>query len=147
MAVNKHPSGGFRAYKKINGITHQRYSFDQRFAQKMQDELDAKSRAVNALKGRSIFHADGRLIGLRVRDYKKTNRATFQLQVLVDGKQKKTERFFKSSFEVTWKIFFTLWREHYSLSMTDIISYKEKITKAKRLYMQDVYNLDQKIIE
>ena len=101
---------------------------------------------MNALKGRSIFHADGRLIGLRVRRYKKTNRPTFQLQVLVDGKQKKTERFFNSSFEVTWKIFFKLWREYFSLSMTDIISYKEKITKAKRLYMQDVYNLNQKII-
>ena len=144
MAVNKHPSGGFRAYKQINGVIHQLYSFDECYIQKIQDELEAKSKVMSALKGPSMFHADGRLIGLRVRSYKKTNRPTFQLQVPIDGKQKKTEHFFKASFEQTWTLFFKLWREHFTLSMTDTISYKAEVTKAKRLYMQDVYTIENK---
>jgi hypothetical protein len=36
MAVHKHETGGFRAYKKTLGIEHQLYSFDEAKANEMQ---------------------------------------------------------------------------------------------------------------
>jgi hypothetical protein len=145
MAVHKHSIGGFRAYKKINGVEYQLYSFDENEALKMQADLDAKSKIMSSLKSPKLFSKCGRLIGLRVRQYKKTNRSMFQLQVSADGKQKKTERIYKNSFEFMWKMFITFWREHFNLSVVDVREYKVEMKKAKRLYMQDIYNFENKL--
>lgn len=142
MAVNKHPTGGYRAYKKIFGVEHQFYTLDKHEAEKIQSNLDNKSNVAYSFKSPTLFSRCGRLVGLRVRAYKKTYKPTFQLQVTVNGKQKKTEVLFKDSFEVMWKQFFKLWREHFNLLIVDTLDYKEEIKKAKRLYMQDVYALD-----
>jgi len=142
MPVNKHPLGGFRAYKQINGTVHQRYSFDEKVALIIQADLDEKSKVYKSLQSANLFSQCGRLVGLRIRTYKKTGKLTFQLQVTVNGKQKKTEYLYKGSFESTWNIFFKLWREHFGLSVIDGIHYKEQIIKAKRLYMQDTFNLE-----
>ena len=130
MAVNKHPTGGFRAYKKIFGVEYQLYSFDENHARKLQEELNIRSDIAKSLKGTKLFSRCGRLVGLRVRMYKKTNKPMFQLQYSVNGKQKKIERMCKQSFETMWKLFLGLWRESLNLSVRDTIECKEQMTKA-----------------
>lgn len=147
MAVSKHPTGAFRAYKQINSIVYQFYSFDECEAQAKQIKLEQKSYLYKNLKSPRLFSSCGRLVGLRVRTYKKTNKATFQLQISVNGKQVKTEHKFKNSFETMWATFFTLWCNHFALSPRDRIDYKEQIIKAKRLYMQDVFHLQNTVEE
>jgi len=142
MAVNKHATGGFRAYKKILGTEHQFYFADKSEADAMQSTLEAKSDLAHSLSSPTLFSRSGRLIGLRVRKYKRTNKPTFQLQVTVNGKQKKTELLFQKSFEPLWTVFFKLWREHFHLSVVDTIDYKDEILKAKKLYMQDLYQIE-----
>jgi len=142
MAVTKHETGGFRAYKQINGIVYQLYSFDEHEAQIKQLKLNSKSALFKSLKSPQLFSTCGRLVGLRVRQYKKTGRPTFQLQVSVNSKQNKTEHLYKKSFEYMWSTFFKLWRNHFNLSPLDCIEYKKQIVIAKRLYMEDIYNIE-----
>ncbi|MFT5852353.1 MAG: hypothetical protein ACI87J_002329 [Colwellia sp.] len=142
MSVTTHPTGGNRAYKKIGGVEHQLYSFDIAKADAMQVELEAKSKRYNSLKSPVLFSPCGRLVYLRVRKYKQTDRATFQLQLFKNGKQVKTENLIKDTFESQWKVFLKLWREHFSLSMIEVIEDKELFKRAKRLYMQDVYKIE-----
>jgi hypothetical protein len=144
MAVNIHPTGGHRAYKKIHGIEHQFYSFNEDEAHEKQREFEAKSRLANALKAKNMFAKCGRLIGLRVRKYKKTNKITFQLQVSVNGKQKKIESLYKLGFEAEWCKYLKLWQKHFGLSAVDLLDDKKQLIIAKRLYMQDVFNLETK---
>lgn len=88
-----------------------------------------------------MFSGCGRLVYLRIRKYKKTSNPTFLLQFPEDGKQKKIQHKVTENFEVTWKVFFKLWREALGLSILDVLDYKKDITQAKRLYMQDVYKI------
>lgn len=143
--MHKHQTGGYRAYKQINGKVYQHYSFDEQTALKMQSDLNAKSKVVNSLKPPNLCSKCGRLIGLRVRKYKKTDKLVFQLQVTVDGKQKKTERLYKEKFDCVWSVIFKLWRLHFGLSVKDGIDLKEQIAKAKRLYMQDIFNFQNNV--
>jgi hypothetical protein len=142
MAIHQHQTGGFRAYKKIGGVEYQLYSFDLKEAVSLQDMLEKKSRIAKSLRMPKLFSVCGRLVGLRVRTYKKTNKPTFQLQFAIDGKQKKIEHLYKGDFENNWKIFLKLWRDHFTISVHEIIEFKEKIVKAKRLYMQDISNVE-----
>jgi hypothetical protein len=142
MAVSEHVIGGHRAYKQINCVVHQFYSHNKEVAERIQEDLESKARIYKALKSNRLFSKCGRLAYLRIRKYKKTNEATFQLQIFEDGKQKKTQCKLKSSFEVSWVKFLKLWRESMGFSVIDIQEHKEEIIKAKRLYMQDVYRLE-----
>lgn len=142
MLVKKHPTGGYRAYKKIGRVEHQLYSNDVVEANTMQAELDAKSNLHASLKPQKLFSKCGRLVHLRVRKYKKTNKPTFQLQVLKGSKQVKTEKIYKGCFNSSWKVFFKLWRVHFGLSMIDVFEEKERFITAKRLYMKDIYNIE-----
>ena len=90
----------------------------------------------------TLFSVCGRLVGLRVRTYKKTNKPTFQLQFSVNGKQKKIERQYKGSFENNWKVFLKLWRDSFTLSVLEMTEFKSKIVNAKRLYMQDISSIE-----
>jgi hypothetical protein len=142
MAIQQHKTGGFRAYKKIGGVEYQLYSFDRKAAVNLQAMLDNKSQVAKSLRMPKLFSTCGRLVGLRVRTYKKTNKPTFQLQFSVNGKQKKIERQYKGSFESNWKIFLKLWRDSFNLSVLDISDYKPEIINAKRLYMQDISKIE-----
>jgi hypothetical protein len=142
MGVSEHQTGGNRAYKQIGGIVYQYYSKDKLEAKNLQVELEKKAKTYNALKPPRLFSKCGRLVCLRVRKYKKTNQATFQLQFSKDGKQLKTEYKLGERFEPTWNVLIKLWREYFGLSVLDFIDYKEQIIKAKRLYMQDIYNIE-----
>lgn len=142
MAVHEHSSGGFRAYKKIFGTEHQLYFKEKSQADEAQVELNRKSRAAHSLRGPSLFSDCGRMKGLRIRKYKKTTKVMFQLQVGINGKQVKTERMYKTSFEFMWGIFLKLWMEHFNLNARDLVGFKCEIRKANRLYMQDLYLLE-----
>mgnify|MGYP000529982897 CR=1 FL=1 len=142
MGVTVHETGKNRAYKQINGKVYQFYSKDKLEAESYQSRLEDKARLFNSLKPITMFSKCGRLVYLRVRSYKKTNTPTFQLQVLDDGKQKKTQYRLERTFEVSWKKFLKLWRENLGLSVVDTLDYKEQILHAKRLYMSDVYSIE-----
>jgi hypothetical protein len=142
MAIQQHKTGGFRAYKKIGGVEYQLYSFDRKAAINLQAMLDKKSQIAKSLRMPKLFSTCGRLVGLRVRTYKKTNKPTFQLQFSVNGKQKKIERQYKGSFENNWKIFLKLWRDSFNLSALEITEFKSEIIYAKRLYMQDISKIE-----
>jgi hypothetical protein len=142
MGVTAHETGQNRAYKQINGKVYQFYSKSKIEAEIIQSGLEGKASLFNSLKPITMFSKCGRLVYLRVRCYKQTNIPTFQLQVLDDGKQKKTQNRLGKSFEVSWKKFLKLWRESLGLSVVDVLDYKDQILRAKRLYMSDVYNIE-----
>jgi hypothetical protein len=142
MAVHKHPTGGFRAYKKINNVEYQLYSSDEAEAQAMQRELEQMSREMKSLKARTVTSKCGRLKYLRIKQYKSTARPYFQIQMTINGKPKRVEALCKQTFELDWKRFFGLWLQYVGLSYLDTLDYKTEIKNAKRLYMQDVYNIE-----
>jgi hypothetical protein len=108
----------------------------------MQAELEAKSLLYAALKSPKLFSKCGRLVHLRVRRYKKTSRPMFQLQTLKCGKQIKTEGLYKDCFTSIWSKFFNLWRLHFNMSTLEIFELNKQIIIAKRLYMNDVFNIE-----
>lgn len=144
--VKKHETGTYRAYKKIFKVEHQFYFKCKAKAQAKQDELEKLSRVYHSCVMPNLFNSCGRLVNLRVRKYKKTNKVTFQLQVSKGSKQVKVQKLIKSSFEESWAVFFKLWCNHFNLNAIDALDNKEKIKIAKRLYMQDVYAIEEGLI-
>lgn len=141
MAVNEHKTGGYRAYRQINGVVHQLYSQDKSEADARQADLDKKAIITKSLKAPNLFRKCGRLVYLSITKYKKTNRPVFQFQPLIDGKQKKTERFIKGKFESSWFEFYKLWKENFGLTTRDALDYKLEIKAAKNLYISDLHKI------
>lgn len=137
MAVNKHPFGGYRAYKKINGREYQFYSRDRTVAEKKQKELDSLS----ALKSKKVFSKCGRFKGVRInliiRDGRKP-KIVACVQVGPYRKQTKKEYVYKGIFEDMWKWIISQWKYYYSLYPQDVIDYYDQIKKAKIIYISDL---------
>lgn len=136
MSVHKHPTGGFRAYKKILGVEHQFYSKSEELANKEQEKFEVKAALYTSLKFNNVFSPCGRLMGLRVITINKGQKVikpVFLLQVSVNGKQVKTQETIKNKFESHWRTFIKLWKEHYDLDTKDFIEIKKEIIAAKRL--------------
>jgi hypothetical protein len=148
MAVHKHTTGGFRAYKKINGIEYQFYSVDENEANEKQRVLETKSRLANSLKSTRLFSACGRLIGVRVYEDKRPSKKwsiKMMVQLTVNGKQFRKEKKYQGSFEPLWQHALTQWRSNLKLTLVDIFEYKVELSKAKRLYIHDVGTIEDKI--
>jgi len=150
MAVHPHKTGGYRAYKKIHGIEYQFYSLDEHEAQEKQHEFENKSKIANSLKAQSIFAKCGRLIGARFYlDNRPSRKTTIKIraQFSFNGKQRTTEKTYSGLFEPCWLHAYNAWRKHFNLTAKDVLDYKMELSQAKRLYIQDVGQLESKFLQ
>lgn len=137
MGALPHKTGGYRAYKKINGREFQFYFRDQTSAEKKQMELDALA----SLAGKSPFSKCGRLLGFRIHLRQRAGRKPYimvKVQVGPHKNQYKKEWKYRGSFEENWAAMKTKWMELHGLSKRDVADYAKELKAAKRLYIQDV---------
>ncbi len=139
MAVHKHPTGGYRAYKKINHIPHVFYSHDPQEAAVKQAEFDAKA----ALNPRKLLKKTGRLIGFTLRITRRKNR-TPKINVH-QHLQHKNElvriQIVYTSPVVMWQQILTRFITFHNLSEDTLQTLNHKILRAKALYFADLYRL------
>lgn len=133
MSVLPHPTGGYRAYKKINGKEFQFYSFNKAEADKKQEYFNALS----SLKSKNVFSGCGRLCGFRVRKDRRPER-NGSISMVMQTKLRKKEYKYKSNFELFWKTTKDLWKENYDLTSADMKSYSVQLKTAKRIYIADL---------
>ncbi|CAA0078541.1 Uncharacterised protein [BD1-7 clade bacterium] len=138
MAAHSHPTGRYRAYKKINGREHQFYFRTLEEAQAKQKELDSMAR----LKPKKVFADCGRLVGFRFYRHKRNGHVAMRVQVRIKGKDHRTEYVWRDSFEALWNKTIDLWSSLHGLHSTDLRDYREKIRDAKRIYLRDLAELE-----
>ncbi len=130
-----HPTGGYRAYKKVNGREFQFYSQDKAEADRKQQELNALAR----LKTKSPFSSCGRLIGYRIKPEVRMDRNPAVVVKVQIGKKSTSWRFSPDgSFEAGWHKVVAHWKEAHGLLPQDVAAYASKLRAAKRLYRDDV---------
>ncbi len=138
MAAHAHPTGRFRAYKKINGREHQFYFKTLEEAEAKQAELDRMSR----LKPKKVFSDCGRLIGFRFYRHRRNGSISMRVQVRINGKDHRTEYVWRGSFEELWAKTVDLWAKLHDLHSTDLRDYLPQVRGAKRLYLRDLAELE-----
>lgn len=134
MAVQQHPSGLHKAYKKINGFEYQYYYKHKSSADKKQRELDALA----ALKPKKVFANDGRLLGFRIKAHYRYGHLAMCMQLTVEGKRKTKQITCNQAFETVWKQTKRWWREHHELDQDCFKTYAKELKAAKRLYLNDL---------
>ncbi|GAB2189976.1 hypothetical protein [Sessilibacter sp. MAH2] len=135
MACRPHPTGGHRAYKKINGVEVQIYSRDRKIAEAKQRELDALA----ALKPTRVFSNCGRLIGFRIRQHRNGG-INMEMQL---KNHRGTKSLSANSFETVWKWVRDNWKTGHNLTSGDVASYTTELKSAKRIYLQDLAKITQ----
>lgn len=145
MSASLHPSGLYRAYKKINGKEYQIYRDTQQEADIEQEKLEVKSRLYNSLKGKKVFAKCGRLHGYSIVKERRIGRIptiSWQRQLKIrDGYPCKSRRYY-GNFEIFWLEIKRDWAKFNELTPADLADYKHAIKMAKILYMQDVFKLE-----
>lgn len=146
MAVTSHPSGGYRAYKKIAGKEYQYYSYCFDDANKKQVEFDALSQ----LKPKTVFSSCGRLKGCRINIYRRKGRNPIIIGRIATGpfrNQKSWEIRYTGNFEILWRGIKRDWKEAYKLNSRDMVDYADLISLAKRLYIKDLFKCETEVSE
>ncbi len=141
-----HKTGGYRAYKKIAGREFQFYSRNQEEANRMQEKYDELA----ALKAKKVFSKCGRLLGFRFKLYTRADRKPriiMRVQVGAFRNQKITEWRYGGTFEENWLRIKSTWAEFHALHKVDVVGYAEELKIAKKLYIQDVGALEEKLRE
>lgn len=140
-AAKPHPTGGWRAYKKIAGKEYQFYSRDKSEADKKQALLEATSK----LKPKRVFAPCGRFVGVRVRLRVRADRRP-AIYVRITGpkgtKGLRAEWRYQGSFEENWARMRDKWKALHELMPADVAGYAQEIKQAKRLYLQDIIALE-----
>lgn len=139
-----HSSGLYRAYKKINGKEYQFYFKKKLDADNKQKELNSLSKLVP----KNPFSSCGRLIGFRLRLRRRKGRKPciiVRMQVGVSGNQTQAEIRYQDSFEKLWSIMRMKWIEAHSLLPHDVSGYRAELKTAKRIYMQDLSELEDQL--
>lgn len=134
MAVQQHPSGLHKAYKKINGFEYQDYFAKESDADKRQRELDALA----ALKPKKVFTTNGRLLGFHIKAHHRYGHVAMCMQLVVDGKRKTKQITCNQSFERVWRQTKTWWRQYHGLDIDCFKTYAQELKQAKRLYLSDL---------
>ncbi len=133
MACKPHPTGGYRAYKKINGKEHQYYSRSKQEAEKKQKEFDALA----SLKPKRVFDISGRLVGCKIfRHHNGGINMNIQLKGLHKSKSLGAYK-----FETVWGWTKEHWKHHHQLTPADIADYTKELKRAKRIYLNDLSKL------
>ncbi len=133
MACRPHPTGGHRAYKKINGVEVQVYSRDKSVAEAKQKELDALA----ALKPARVFSKSGRLVGFRIRKHHNGG-INMEMQL---KKKRGTKSLSSNTFEEVWQWTKENWKFGHDLTTPDVASYSNELKTAKRLYLDDLADI------
>lgn len=140
MAVNEHPIGGFRAYKKINGVEHQFYSFERNEADLKQEEFDnLAAEAINNAPTK-LFSKTGRFVGFSINAVfrkKRTPKIIVQMQIKKEG-QLTRKMITHRTNELTWRWIRREWKDFYEVSIDERIALQNKINLAKSLYEADI---------
>lgn len=137
MGALPHPTGQFRAYKKINGVEYQHYFPTLEEAQTKQQNLDTLS----SLNPPKHFWNSGAMRGLSIRQDSRpgrNNALSFCLQCM--GIRRDIT--YRGNFEKTWKEAKNEWKRLRGLSPADMVCYKEELKSAKQFYMQRVGELE-----
>lgn len=133
MACKPHPTGGWRAYKKISGREYQYYSRNKKDAEKKQRELDSLAQ----LKPKRVFDTKGRLIGFKIKHH---HRGGIDMNMQLKG-VKKSKRLTVHPFETVWRWTLKHWKELNELTTADIAAYTIELKTAKRIYLNDLSKL------
>ena len=141
MAVTTHPTGGYRAYKKINGFEHQYYFRRLSDAERKQRDLEALA----SLKPSVKFAKCGRLHGIRIYCRARKGRRKYVFASVQISPYPKRELLYSGCFEDFWKDILRTWRECRSLTSADIAGYSKELRVAKRLYLSDFSEADEKL--
>ncbi|WP_440874279.1 hypothetical protein [Thalassotalea sp. PLHSN55] len=145
MAVHPHATGGYRAYKKINGIEYQLYAKDENKALALQSQLDKKKRELSSLRSPQYFCPNDKLTGIGIRYLTAKKSIVLIAQFTVNGKQVKRQKTYKGRFEQLWQFAIAQWRAHFNIDTQDYIDMTPQIKKAKRQYIQELGLLEERI--
>lgn len=147
MGVHKHESGGFRAYKKINGVEHQFYSYDESECDTKQLEYDALAVKTAKRKGPSLFNKSGRLSGFTIAAQIRKNRTPWidaKKQITKEGEIQRDQITVKNINDaVAWLV--KEWVEFHQLTADQLIKLSGEIKVAKALYLADISKANLKI--
>lgn len=144
MGLRTHPTGGYRAYKKIDGVEYQFYSRDYNEAKEKQEYFEQLA----SLKAKQVFSACGRLKGCRLNIYRRKGRPAIIIGRVATGPfraQKTLEIRYKGNFEVVWKFIKQEWKKAYKLTSGDMSDYRIEIKEANRLYIYDLGKLESEL--
>ncbi len=145
MAVHAHATGGFRAYKKINGIEYQLYAKDESKALALQHKLDKKKVEFSSLRSRQYFCPKDKLTGIGVRYLTAKKSIVLIAQYTVNGKQVKKQKTYQGQFEQLWQFAIKQWREYFNINTHDYVEMMPQIKKAKRQYIQELGQLESRL--
>ncbi|MDX1451113.1 MAG: hypothetical protein R3183_01060 [Oleiphilaceae bacterium] len=141
-----HKTGGYRAYKKINGREFQFYFRDKASADKKQEELNALA----SLASKPPFSKCGRLLGFRIHLRNRAGRKPYimvKVQIGPQNQQFKKDWKYTGLFEDNWTKMKSLWMELHNLSLRNTAEYAKELKAAKRLYMADVAKYEKELAE
>lgn len=144
MGVHKHETGGYRAYKKINGKEYQFYSFDEIECNNKQIEFDQLALTTAKV---TLFNKNGRFngfsIGLIIRKNAKPY-ISARKQIVKRGELHKEEKTIKNTHDsIAWIL--ESWSEYYDLNHKQLMDFSYKIKLAKALYLLDIIKAQEKI--
>lgn len=147
VQAKSHPTGKYRAYKKINGKEYQFYSKNKVEADREQERLERMA----SLAPRRVFALCGRLIGFRVMVRRRQNRSPcIYMQKRIGRQTSPSERgqfTYDQSFEEMWLWAKKEWKAYYALTARDMAEYSHQLKAAKRLYMSDVGKAEETLKE
>lgn len=144
MAVHPHPTGGFRAYKRINGFEYQVYERELEKAQQAQTRLDALAK----LSSSPAIAKCNRLLGCRLRLISRADRAPYiAMRIVRQNGLKRTYKDirYKGQFEPFWKLVLEHWKSIYEISREDARDLFDEIKRAKSLYLSDLGKLEEQM--
>lgn len=133
MACKPHPTGGWRAYKKINGREYQYYSRNKKDAEKKQREYESLAQ----LKPKRVFDTKGRLLGFKIQQHQ---RGTIDMRMQLKG-ENKSKSLTGFTFETVWRWTLKHWKSINELTTADIAAYTTELKAAKRIYLNDLSKL------
>ena len=110
-------------------------------AERLAKGRDAELQVLLNLKAQTVFAPCGRLVGFRVTNNVRAGRTPWICCKVQLGKAKQPSfREFKydGNFDQFWRKIKSTWSSCHNLTREDILSYREELKQAKRLYLQDV---------
>ena len=147
MSVTVHPIGGFRAYKKINKVEHQFYSFDKCEADAKQAEFELLANEAISNAPKKLFSEDGRFIGFRINCcFRRERRTCIEIRQQITGVSGlvRQQTSYKT-IELMWQWIREQWVTFHDLSVDELIRFSNEIKRAKALYEADVFNAKVKV--
>jgi hypothetical protein len=150
MSVTKHKTGGFRAYKKINGEEYQFYSHDINECHVKQHKFDKLAQDTKKITPVKHFDKVGFFFGFSLALRRKKNSYDcynyslfMRKQLYIDDKAMRAQCTGNCADMVNFA--FNSWCEFFNISDDQLIDYAHKIQKAKSLYTARYHQLKEEM--